>query len=52
MSDADVRTVCGELYPVEQRNVVKQVRVGKGHHTEDLAEPRTLALGESIKRQY
>lgn len=34
-------------YPVEQRNVVKQVRVGKGYDSKTFAKLWTLVLRES-----
>lgn len=34
-------------YPVEQRNVVKQVRVGKGYDSKKFAKLWTLVLRES-----
>lgn len=37
----------GASYPIEQRNVVEQVGVGEGSHTEALAEPGTLVFRES-----
>lgn len=37
-----------EENPVEQRNVVKQVGVGKGGHTQEFAELWALAFRESL----
>lgn len=39
-------------YPEEQRNVVKQVGVGKGDNTEDFAELWTLTLRESETKEF
>lgn len=39
--------MCKVPYPVEQRNAVKQVRVGKGYDSETFAELWTLELRES-----
>lgn len=50
-------TVCtwtvqyAETYPVEERNVVKQVRVGKGKNSKHLAQPWARFLSESERKE-
>lgn len=40
---------CAETHPVEERNVVKQVRVGKGKNSQHLTHPWALSFRESDK---
>ncbi len=40
-----------ETYPVEERNVIKQVRVGKGKNSQHLTQPWALSLQESDRER-
>lgn len=40
-----------ETYPVEERNVIKQVRVGKGKNSQHLTQPWALYLQESDRER-